>query len=160
MVTAWDVREVLRFRFGSALADDPGFAEGTAALLNEYASYRDTFQSLAARVEDYLFNALYERLGPSMSARLDDGSCRRILTSELAYAADDVMGVLFDSLKVYSVSYEALHAYCMETGSLSGFRTLCTRFSEFMPLSERRVIARVIRASYPPELWESWLTEE
>ena len=160
MITAWQVRDVLRVRFGSALADDPGFAEGAAALLNDYASYKDSFRTLSGRIEDYLFNAIYERLGPSMSARMDDGSTRRILTRELADAADDVMGVLFESLKVYSVNYDVLHAWCMESGSLSGFRTLCTRFSELMPESERRVISRVIRKSYPPERWNSWLKDD
>jgi len=160
MIEPRQVREVLRSLFGSSLADDPGFAEGAAAVLRSYASYKDSFGSLASRMEDYLFNALYERLGPSMTARMDGGGIRRILTSELPGAADEVMGVFFDSLKVYSVNYDALHTYCMQTGSFSGFRTLLTRFGDLMPLSERRTIARMIRGSYPRERWEAWLKED
>ena len=108
MIEAWQVREVLRPRFGSALMDEPGAADRTAGLLNSYASYKDTFADMASRVEDTLFNMLYDHLGPSMTVRMDNGVTRRIHTSELKDAADDVMGVLFDQMKVYSVNYDAI----------------------------------------------------
>ena len=76
---------------------------------------------------------------------------------ELKDAADDVLGILFDTLKVYSVTYESLHDYCMATGSFAALRVLYMRFTEFMPSSERRIIARIIRDSRPRECWESWL---
>ena len=72
-------------------------------------------------------------------------------------AADDVMGVLFENLKVYSVNYEALHEYCMTTGSFSAMRVLYTRYKEFMPPEERKIFARVIRDARPREQWEDWL---
>ena len=160
MIETWHIAEALRPRLGSALAEDRNLCEGAAALLRGYAPYKDSFQSVAARVEDYLFNALYERLGPGMSARMDDGSSRRIRMNELPDAADDVMGVLFDSLNVYSVNYETLHSYCMETGSFSALRTLYTRFEDLTPVGERQVIARIIRDNYPSSRWESWLKED
>ena len=157
MIESWHVREALRSRFGSALADIPGIWDRAAAMLQGYASYRDTFADLAARLEDVLFNTVYEQLGPSMGARMDNGTVRRIRSAELRDAADDVMGVLFESLKVYSVTYESLHAYCMSAGSFSAMRVLYTRYGDFMPASERKILARVIRDSRPREDWESWL---
>ena len=160
MIESWHVREALRSRLGSSLVDEPGFADPLAAVLRSYLSYKDTFASLASRVEDTLFNLLYDRLGPSMSVRMNDGSFRRIRTNELKDAADDVMGVLFDSLKVYSVTYDALHAYCMATGSFSALRALYTRFGEFVAPADRRIIARVIRDTRPRSDWESFLDPE
>ena len=160
MIEPWHVREALRFRFGSALADTPGIWDRTAAVLQNYAPYKDTFDGLAARLEDTIFNAVYEQLGPSMGARMDDGTVRRIRTSELADAADDALGVLFDRLKVYSVTYEALHEYCMSTGSFAALRVLYTRYAGFMPGSERRIMARIIRDSRPRPEWENWLDPE
>ena len=157
MIESWHIREVLRPRFGSALADQPGIWDRTAALLNRYAPYKDTFSDLAARLEDSLFNAVYEHLGPSMGAQMNDGSVRRIRTAEFRDAADDVMGLLFDTLKVYSVTYELLHDYCMETGSFAAFRALYTRYTDFMPASERRIMARIIRDARPRAEWESFL---
>ena len=92
-----------------------------------------------------------------MGAVMSDGSTRRIRTLEFREAADDVMGLLFDSLKVYSVTYESLHDYCMKTGSFAALRTLYTRFDSFMSPSERAVIARIIRDSLPREQWEPLL---
>ena len=160
MIESWHVREALRSRFGSVLADTPGIWNRTASLLQGYAPYRDTFDSLASRLEDMIFNTLYEQLGPSMGARMDDGSVRRIRTAELKDAADDVMGVLFDSLKVYSVTYDSLHEYCMSTGSFAAMRVLYTRYADFMPAPERKIIARIIRDSRPRSEWESWIDPE
>ena len=157
MIESWHVREALRSRLGSSLVDEPGFADPLADVLRSYASYKDTFASLASRVEDTLFNLLYDRLGPSMSVRMNDGSFRRIRTNELKDAADDVMGVLFDQLKVYSVSYQALQSYVMESGSFSAMRALYTRYGEFMIGEERRMLARIIRESRPRSEWEEWL---
>ena len=157
MIEAWRVREALRARFGSALVDEPGVPDRAAALLSSYAAYKDTFSDMAARVEDVLFNALYDRLGPSMAVRMDDCTSRRIRTAELKDAADDVMGVLFESLKVYSVNYDALHAYCMETGSYAAMRVLYTQYQELLPAEERKIIARIIRDSRPRAEWESWI---
>ena len=160
MIESWHVREALRFRFGSALVDRPGIWDKTAALLRRYAPYRDTFESLAEQVEDAVFNAVYEQLGPSMGAVMEDGSVRRILSSEMKDAADDVMGVLFDSLKVYSVSYEALYAYWLSAGSFAALRVLYTRYTDFVSPSDRKIMARIIRDMRPREVWESFLAPE
>lgn len=160
MIESWHVREILRSRFGSRLVDIPGIWDRTASLLQRYAPYRDTFAGLASDLEDAIFNAVYEQLGPSMGAQMDDGSVRRILSAEMKDAADDVLGLLFDNLKVYSVNYESLHEYCVATGSFSAMRVLYTRYAEFMSQSERKIMARIIRDSRPRSAWENWLDPE
>ena len=157
MIESWHVREILRSRLGSALVDEPGFAEPLADILRSYASYKDTFESLAEKVEDKLFNMLYDRLGSSMSVRMNDGTLRRVHTAELKDAADDVMGVFFDQLKVYSVNYEALQSYVMKSGSFSAMRVLYTRYGEMLSAGEKQMLARVIRDSRPQAEWEEWL---
>ena len=163
MIEAWHVREALRSRFGSALVDQPGIWDRTASLLQRYAPYKDTFESLAAQLEDSVFNAVYDLVAfdaGACQARMEDGSVRRIRSAEMRDAADDVLGVLFDRLKVYSVNYEALHEYCMATGSFAALRVLYTRYAEFMSPEERKIIARVIRDTRPREQWEEWLDPE
>ena len=157
MIESWHIREVLRSRLGSALVDEPGFTEPLADILRSYASYKDTFESLAEKVEDKLFNMLYDRLGSSMSVRMNDGTLRRVHTAELKDAADDVMGVFFDQLKVYSVNYEALQSYVMKSGSFSAMRVLYTRYGEMPSAGEKQMLARVIRYSRPQAEWEEWL---
>ena len=100
--------------------------------------------------------ALRSRLGSSL---VDEPGFadRRIRTAVLRDAADDVMGVFFDQLKVYSVNYEALQAYVLESGSFSAMRTLYTRYATLMSAEERRVLARIIREARPACDWEEWL---
>ena len=160
MIESWHVREALRSRFGSALVDRPGIWDRAASLLQGYAPYRDTFPGLASRLEDVLFNIVYEQLGPSMGAQMEDGTVSRIRSAEFKDASDDVMGVLFDHLKVYSVNYDALHDYAMSAGSWSAMRVLYTRYADFMPASERKVIARILRDSRPRSEWENWMDPE
>ena len=160
MIESWHIREALRSRLGSSLVDEPGFADPLAVLLRSYASYKDTFAGLASRVEDRLFNMLYDRLGPAMSVCMNDGTLRRVRTSELKDAADDVMGVLFDSLKVYSVSFDALRSYVMESGSFAAMRTLYIRYGNFLSADERKMLSRVIREARPRSDWEEWLAGE
>ena len=160
MIESWHVREALRSRLGSSLVDEPGFADPLAEVLRSYASWKDTFANLAARVEDTLFNLLYDRLGPAMSVRMNNGTSRRIRTSELRDAADDVMGVFFDQLKVYSVNYEALQAYVLESGSFAAMRVLYTRYSGLMTAEERKYLAKVIRNARPSSDWVEWLPDD
>jgi len=160
MIESWHIREALRSRFGSALVDIPGIWDRAAAILQRYAPYRDTFADLASQLEDVIFNAVYEQLGPSMGAQMDDGSVRRLRSAEMKDAADDAMGVLFGNLKVYSVNYEAIHEYCVATGSFSAMRVLYSRYAEFMTPSERKILARIIRDSRPRSMWENWLDPE
>lgn len=157
MIETWHVREVVRGLFGSALADSPGFAEGLASVLRSYSSYKEDFYSLAARVEDHLFNALYERLGPGMCVRLPSGSVRRIRLAELPEAADEIMEVFFSSLKPYSVNYELLRAYWLKTGSFAAMRVLYRNYEHLLPAQDRYAMERIARENMFPAGWEVWM---
>ena len=157
MIEILSVEEALRPRLGIRLAQKPEVAEPLCAMLRDYAPYRESFSSLAARLEDKLFTLLYNQLGPGMSARMDNGAVRRIRTHELRDIADDLMGVLFDQMKVYSVTWDSLHAYAMETGSFAALRVMYTRYGAFMDAEERKLIARIIRDTRPRKDWEAWL---
>lgn len=157
MIEARQLQEALCPRLGTGLACAPGFTDAALALLRGFSWPRDSFEALAAALEQALFNAIYERLGPGMSARMDDGSYRRIKLAEMPDAADDVMGVLFDALKVYSVHCDAIYAYCMKTGSFSAMRCLYLRYEALMSPEERQTLARIIRGSFPAERWRGFL---
>ena len=151
------VRETLRESLGSALAEDAAFCGGVTRLLRSYAPYKDTFAGLARRVEDYLFNALYERLGPGMSVQLDDGVRRMVRMADLPALADQALYPFFASLKPYSVNYEHLHAYWMETGSFAAMRALYCSFADFLPVQDQRLIERVVKENPPAGRQAAWL---
>ena len=158
MITPEKVQDALRIRLGSTLVDSPGFGEGAARVLRGWSSGRESFASLSRRMEDYLFNALYERLGPGMTLRLEGGIVRRFLMSELPEAADEAMFPLFDSLTPYSVHYDLLHAYWMESGSCAAMRALYLNFQEYLPLREREMIERIVRENIPVSRQDAWFS--
>ena len=93
-----------------------GVCESVLRTLLRYAPYRDTLDDLEKRVESCLFDELYGYLGDSITVLLDDGSLSRIAMRELPSLADDVMGVLFRNMQVYSVTYEKLKDYALYSG--------------------------------------------
>lgn len=156
-VTAEQVAQALRPSLGSAVLEQTGLCEGAARLLKRFAPYRETLEELAQRVESYLFDILYGYLGDDMTVKTDSGELRRIRMRELPQLADDVMGVLFDSMQVYSITYTKLKDYSLHAGSLSAMRVLYQKFDAFQPPEEKELIARIIRDNYPPERYAAWL---
>lgn len=156
-VTAEQVAQVLRPSLGAAVLEQTGLCEGAARLLLRFAPYRETLEELAQRVESYLFDTLYGFLGDDMTVMTDGGELRRIRMRDLPQLADDVMGVLFDSMQVYSITYEKLKDYSLRSGSLSAMRVLYQKFDAFQPAEEKELIARIIRDNYPPERYAAWL---
>ncbi len=156
-ITAEAVREALRPSLGSAVLEQTDLCQGAARLLLRFAPYRETYAELAQRLESYLFDTLYGFLGDDMTVLTDSGELRRIRMRELPRLADDVMGVLFDSLQVYSITYEKLKDYSLRAGSLSAMRVLYQKFDAFQPPEEKELIARIVRDSYPPERYAAWL---
>ncbi len=144
---AGQICEALRPRFGSAVVDSPGFGEELLPLLLFWAPYKCSFADLASALEDRIFKALYDRLGPGMAVRTEQGSFRRVPLSELSDAADDVLGVLFEALKPYSVNYDALHSYWVATGSYQAMRVLLLRYSSFLPDREEEYLRKLVRES-------------
>ena len=153
------VRNALRNCFGSSLAEDAAMAEGVSQVLDAFVPGRESFADLSRRMEDYLFNALYERLGPGMALRMKDGTTARIRLSDLPRLADEMLYPFFASLKPWSVHYERLHAWWMESGSFSAMRALYLHFSDFLPDQDRLLIERVVRENVPAARQAAWFDD-
>ena len=160
MISIRSLRESLRESFGSVLAEDPGFCEGLSAILRTFVPFQDSLEDLSRRVEDYLFNALYERLGPGMTLRREDGSPRRVMMSDLPMAADAALYPLFLSLRADGAHADLLRGFWMRSGSLSALRALYLRFGEFLSPGEMDLLERILRETVPPGLLEKWLRPE
>ena len=147
------IRDTLLRCFGAALAGDASLVEGIRGVLEDFRPGRDSFADLSVKMEHFLFNALYERLGPGMSFRGDDGSRRRILLSDLPLLTDQMLFPLFASLKPWSVDYERLRSWWMESGSWAAMFALLLTFSDFLSSQDRLVLERAIRENVPSVLW-------
>ena len=150
------MRKTLRDCFGSVLAEDSSFFDGAVRVLRSYAPGKDSFGDVSRRMEEYLFNALYDRLGPGMTLKQDDGLFRRIRLADLPVLADHALYPLFAGLKPWSVDYERVHAWWMESGSLSAMKALYFRFRDFLPAEDRLLIERIVRENLPADKQASW----
>ncbi len=156
MVSPEEVKDALSLSQGSELADLPGLLDSIAGNLNSCSPEKESFFSLRARIEDLLFNLLYNCLGPGMTFRKPNGEYRRILISDLPDLADALLFPLFFSMRPHSGNYQLLHSYWMSTGSLSAMRTLYLAYRTSLPEGERGLIERIVQENIPESLRFLW----
>lgn len=152
-----DVKEALRPWLGTALLENTPIAFDAANLLRGYSPYRQSLDELQKALDKFIFNALHTYVGVGMSVRVDDGRIRRIFVKDVEVIADDLMGVLFDSLSVYSVNFELLNAYALTHESLSSLRVLYLKYQQMMTLEERDMLLSIVKSVYPKERYHAWL---
>lgn len=153
----FDVKEALRPWLGFALVENTPIAQEAAALLRRYSPFRQSLDELRDALEHYLFHALHQTLGVSMTVRRDNGNLHRILVKDLEPLTDDLMGVLFDSLSVYSVTYELLNEYALTHESLASLRVLYQKYEQMMGSADRQLFLNIIKDVYEPERYRKWL---
>lgn len=156
MIDAESLRLALRSDLGDVLTRDAGLTEGAAGLLRSFGAWRDDYADLARRMEEYLFNAVYDRVGPGMTFPLGDGTFRRLMMSDLPALADAALFPFFDSLSVTHDHFVRLHAYWMDAGSLSALRALYLNFSSLLSPQEASLIERIVRENVPPAQQNEW----
>lgn len=145
---------------GSILVQGTDLALEAGHILRTYAPYKEDLPALARRVESFLFTGLHRLLGSSMTVTRDDGCQARVYVADLPLIADDLLGVLFDSLSPYSVNFCLLKDYSMQTGSLNAMRVLYQKYDAFQSAPEKAIMARVIRENNPPWRYQHWLPPE
>jgi len=151
------VRQALRLWVGMDVIDNTSISREAVTLLRRYSPFRQSLSELRDAVETLLLGILHRFLGVSMSARMEDGCFRRILMRDIVALTDDLVGILFDSLAVYSVNYELISAYSLSHESLAALRVLYQKYEQWMKPDERAVLAAMIRRVYPKERYEQWL---
>ena len=151
------VREILLPCLGSRTLDQTALTGRVTEELRHFNPAQDTLEELAQRLCDMLFSVLYACLGPRMTLTLDDGRQARVLVADIPDLADNVLGVLFDSLPDSEVTLSLLRDYAMRATSLAAMRALLLRFGVAQSPEEQAILRRVIRDNYPPERYQDWL---
>lgn len=136
--------QVLRPYLSSPLVEQTALCPQLSTIFADYAPYRDTLAQLATRLEQCLFANLYAALGEQMTLRRDDGVIVRVHMRDLPELADVVMEAFFRTWDRYSVNYNNLRTYAMETGSVSAMTVLCTAFERFLPDEDRQIMEKII----------------
>ena len=158
-VTDDQIRAALTPFLGSEVALDTSLCAELGEAMRSFVSFRETYDDLAEHLQSIIFNTLYETLGERMTLRLDNGQNARIRMSDIPVIADEALGVMFDHLDVYLVTFTKLKEYSMRSGSLSAMRVLYQKYSSYQTPEEQALMIRIIKESNPPERYRSWLHE-
>ena len=151
------VERVLRPWVGSMLLSATPLAPDIAGILRSFAPYRQTFEELKEAVEHELFTSISRVTGGNMCIVLDDYGTRRLKLRDMQWMTDDVMGLVFDSLTIFSANFQKLNEYALREESLAALRVLYLKYQKFFTPEQFDFLVRMIKTIHPPERYESWL---
>ncbi len=154
-----DVERLLRPWLGSMLLTSTPITGEVAGVVMEYAPYRQTFQELKEVVSRALLTGVNRATGGSMCVVLDDYRTRRLTLKDLQWMTDDVMGLVFDNLTIFSANFQKLNDYALHEESLSALRVLYQRYRKFFTEEQYAFMIHMIKAIHPPERYRDWLKE-
>lgn len=144
MIRAEDVSLILQRRLGPAAMAMPEMTRTLTELLNGLKSGVPAFSVLAEKIGETLFDGLYALLGPGMKIRLDDGSVRRVMLSELEKTADELLFLIMERLPVNDENCRELRDYFMRCGSVAAARVLSLHFMTCLDEKESALICRML----------------
>lgn len=151
------IRETVRNSFGAAIAGETNLADRAAWLLNTFVPGKTDAVSLADRLEHQMFDDLYTALGPGMKVNGAHGECIRIHLKEIGDTADEMMGLLMESIRVSPAGYDTVRSFYMKSGSFHAMRVLYTRYGDYLGDGEKQLMERMIRKDYPETRWKEWI---
>ena len=152
-----EVERALRPWLGTVFLSSNTFLGQMVERLREYAPYKQTLEEFRQSLESFILTSLKRHLGNDMSVMLDNYSTVRINLLDIEWMTDDMMGVLFDRLTLFSANYVKLNDYALRGGSLAAMRVLYQKYQDFFSPEELQFMVDVIRQAYPPHRYEAWL---
>lgn len=128
---------------GSPLLAELG-AEVTRLLLQDFADPIRRRQS-RRHIREYLFSALYARLGSAMLLQQPSGRCLRVSVDMLDRIAEACCGLILAALPDHEMPESRLRDLAMGEGSISAMVALLHRCAETLPAMERQILARILQ---------------
>lgn len=151
------IRETIRNHFGSVIADETNLTERACWQLARAVPGKPIPEDLTEKLEHQLFDDLYTALGSGMNVTLQDGTRKRIRLDEIADTADELTGILLESIRVSPAGYDTVRSFYMRSGSFHAMRLLYTRYGSYLGPGERQLMETMIRKDYPEYKWKEWL---
>lgn len=154
-----EVERALRPWLGSLFLYTNPLCDDIAELLCGYAPYRKTLEELRDELESFLVKEINRITHGSMTVLCDNYRSSQLGLDDFSMMTDDLMGVVFDKLTPFSANFIKINDYSLRVRSLSALRVLYERYASFYTVEELAFMVRMIRASYPPSLYEGWLKD-
>ena len=158
-VEAAEVERVLRPWLGTLFLNGNNLSEVVSERMSAYAPYRQTLESLRDELEVLILTRLNALTNGSLTVILDNYHSRRLNRAAINAITDDLMGLIFDKLTPFSANFVKLNDYSLHVESLNALRVLYQKYASYYSADELAFMVRMIRNLYPPERYESWLSE-
>ncbi len=156
-ISQQDVEHALRPWLGTLFLSSNTLVKGVTQKLQEHAPYRQTLENLREDVEGFLVTNINRLTGGDMRVMLDNYRTVRLSLQDISWMTDDVMGVLFDHLTPFSMNFLKLNDYALRVESLAALRVLYQKYASFLTEEEYRFLIDIVRRTYPPARYETWL---
>ncbi len=155
-----DVERVLRPWVGSLLLSSSTLASEIACVVMEYAPYRHTLTQLKDCIAHDLLTGLNRVTGGNMTVVQDNYKTRRLSLRDMEWMTDDMMGLVFENLTVFSANFAKLNDYALREESLSAMRVLYQKYRSFFTEEQYAFLVKMIKSIYPVERYAMWLKAE
>lgn len=136
------VREQIRARFGTSVADGTALVEQLMTRFEKFLPGADDFAILRQDLNDLIFNTLYSKLGPKMTV-----TARRrphsYAEKDIDEAADELVASLIEKLRVCEFYYVKIREFFLRTGSTRALKILRERYTPFLKAGEMEILERI-----------------
>lgn len=159
-ITCQDVYRVMVPWLGSLYCNGTPTVSDVADCLSEYSPNRNTLMELHEKLETLLLVRLNRYTNSTLLVYMENGRRRQITRQVLSAISDDLMGIVFDKLTVFSANYVKLNDYSMKVQSLNAMRVLYQKYASFYSEEELTFLVDMIKSIFPVACYQSWLKEE
>ena len=142
MVDKEVIRERIRVRFGTAVADGTDLVDQLMSRVEHFLPGVDDFAALRQEMNDLIFNTLYSRLGPKMTVTARRRP-RSYTQKDIDDAADELVGVLIERLRVCDFHYRKIREFFLRTGSMQTLRILKEKYASYLGKGEAEMMDRI-----------------
>ena len=144
MVDREVVREAIRARFGTSVAEGTDLVGQLMTRIEKFLPGADDFAILRQDLNDLIFNSLYSRLGPKMTVTARRRP-RSYLSRDIDDAADELVALLIEKLRVCEFYYVKIREFFLKTGSTRALKVLREKYIAFLKDGEMEILERIAR---------------
>ena len=138
MVDEKTVRERIRVRFGTSVADRTDLVARVASRMDQFIPGAHDF----AVLKEDLRQILQDALG-AVTKRRRSNISHHYTETEIDEAADELTVLLIEKLRVCEFFYKSIHDFYMKTGSMRTSWILRTKYKAFLQEGEAELLETV-----------------
>lgn len=140
MVDAETIRDRIRKRLGSPVADRTDLVDKVVGCMDRFLPGKDSFLALRTELREMFRTALC-----SMARRRTNKGSYYYSDNEIDEAADELIALLIEKLRVCEFFYRSIRDFYIQTGSMQASRILREKYTVFLKDGEAELLELVAK---------------